>query len=104
MQIDVWSWEQSEFPQVLKENDTRQVTRQLTKPLFVCLWQVSIKNFISPHPTYTCLLPLRCLLLKENNAEKWGKLLELQSRHSDGNFSDQSQSDNLEGVEKFIPR
>lgn len=69
----------------------------------MCLRQVSIKNFEEPHPIYSCLLPLRCLLLKENSPEKWDKLLELQSHHDDGENNDQFKTD-MEGVEKFIPR
>lgn len=62
-----------------------------------------IKNFVSPHPTYSCLLPLRCLLLSENNPEKWRKLLELQSNHDDVEKSDQEKP-TAEGVGKFITR
>ena len=67
------------------------------------LSQVAIKNFVSPHPTYTCLLPLRCLMLEENNPEKWSNLMELQSHHGDAKNNDQAKAA-LEGVGKFIPR
>jgi hypothetical protein len=69
----------------------------------VCARQVAIKNFGVPHPTYSCLLPLRCLLLSENNPAKWEKLLELQAHHDDDKSGDQSKSD-AENVGKFISR
>jgi hypothetical protein len=71
--------------------------------LTTSLPQVSITNFISPHPMYVCLLPLRCLMLKENNPEKWSKLLELQSHHDDVKNNDQALA-GVESVGKFIPR
>lgn len=42
-------------------------------------------------------------MLKENNQEKWNKLLELQAHHDDVKNSDQAKAD-MEGVGKFIPR
>lgn len=60
---------------------------------------------MSPHPTYSCLLPLRCLLLKENDPNKWNKLLELQSHHDiSRNVASPELETNIEGVTKFIPR
>lgn len=55
---------------------------------------------MTPHPNYQCLLPLRCLLLKESNPDKWNKLLELQSQDGD---EGQTQL-GPEGISKFIPR
>ena len=82
-------------------------TRHLTcKPKIVndiILSQVAIKNFVSPHPMYACLLPLRCLMLEENNPEKWINLMELQSHHGNAKNNDQAKAA-LEGVGKFIPR
>lgn len=65
--------------------------------------KVSIKNFITPHPTYECLLPLRCLLLREKNKEKWNKLMQLQSHIEERKKCTQYKSD-LEKIGKFIPR
>jgi hypothetical protein len=58
------------------------------------------------HPTYACLLPLRCLMLKENNAENWKSLLELQAHHDEAKkSSDSEQAESaMESVGKFIPR
>lgn len=79
------------------------ITEALQSSFPFRLRQVSIKNFISPHPTYSCLLPLRCLMMKENSPEKWSKLLELQSHHDEGKGDDESEPE-MEGVGKFIPR
>lgn len=57
---------------------------------------------MTPHPTYQCLLPLRCLLLKESNPDKWNKLLELQAQ--DGNEDSEQSKLDSEGIVKFIPR
>jgi hypothetical protein len=65
-------------------------------------FQVSIKNFVTPHPTYSALLPLRCLLLKENDAEGWKRLLELQA-HDYETGEEQFKID-VERVVEFIPR
>lgn len=85
----------------MERNTTLDMKRR--NNLTTHLPQISIKNFISPHPTYACLLPLRCLMLKENNPEKWSKLLELQSHHDDVKNDDQAKAA-MEGVGKFIPR
>lgn len=42
-------------------------------------------------------------MLKENDSEKWEKLLELQSHHDEANGREQPKEE-LEGVGKFIPR
>lgn len=42
-------------------------------------FQVSISNFIFPHPNYQSIFVLRCLYQKENNPEVWNKLMKLQS-------------------------
>lgn len=55
---------------------------------------------MTPHPNYQCLLPLRCLLLKESNPDKWNKLLELQSQDGDEGKT----LFGPEGISKFIPR
>ncbi|CRK93100.1 CLUMA_CG006491, isoform A [Clunio marinus] len=65
--------------------------------------KVSIKNFMTPHPTYSCLLPLRCMMLKESNPEKWEQLLELQSNHANKTGSDEEKFIE-EGVANFITR
>lgn len=63
---------------------------------------MSVKNFMSPHPSYGGLLPLRCLMLKENFPEKFEKLLQLQSKYDDEKVSNFKTF--IESVEKFIPR
>ena len=65
--------------------------------------QVTIKDFIAPHPTYKCLMPLRCLLLKEKNKAKWDKLLELQSNVATIENTKKDKAD-LEDVPQFIQR
>lgn len=63
--------------------------------------KVSIKNFVSPHPTYSCLLVVRCLMLKEKDPKKWHKLLELQSFNEEKTSQDEHEAEN---VPKFIQR
>lgn len=63
---------------------------------------MSIRSFITPHPTYSALLPLRCLLMKENDTEKWNKLLELQT-HNYETGDEQIKAD-IDRVVEFIPR
>lgn len=65
--------------------------------------QVSITSYTLPHPLYGYLLPLRCLMLKENNPEKWKKLLELQSQHDGETEPDQFKL-KTESASSFIPR
>lgn len=65
--------------------------------------KVSLKHYFSPHPTYQCLTSLRCLLLKENDPEKWNKLIQLESHCEERRGSTQWRNDR-EGVAKFIPR
>lgn len=65
--------------------------------------KVSIQHYFSPHPTYQCMAALRCLLLKENDPEKWEKLIQLESHCDERRGSVQWRSDR-ESVAKFIPR
>lgn len=37
-----------------------------------------IENYEQPHPLYQSILPLRCLLLKESQPDKWKELLTLE--------------------------
>lgn len=41
--------------------------------------KVSIKDFVSPHPMYQCLLTMRCMMLRDKNPKKWAQLNELES-------------------------
>lgn len=63
----------------------------------------SLKNYFNPHPTYQCITPLRCLLLKELAPDKWEKLTQLESLSEERRGSMQWCNDR-EGVCKFIPR
>ncbi|KAG5683117.1 hypothetical protein PVAND_012418 [Polypedilum vanderplanki] len=64
--------------------------------------KVVIKHFSTVHPTYSCLLPLRCLMLKENDPERWKKLLELQTH--DYKDDDAQYKQDMERIVEFIPR
>lgn len=63
--------------------------------------KVVIKHFISPHPSYSCLLAIRCLMLKFNDPKKWQKLLELQSHHEKTLQEEEKETEN---VAKLIQR
>ena len=65
--------------------------------------KVSLQHYFSPHPTYQCLTPLRCLLMKENEPGTWEKLMQLESHCDERQGSVQWRNDR-EGVAKFIPR
>lgn len=80
-----------------------QIRIDMLLSYFCSTQQVAIKNYISPHPTYSCLLPLRCLLLKENDTERWKKLLELQTCDYEADDGEQFKTD-MERVVEFIPR
>lgn len=62
-----------------------------------------LHNYFNPHPTYQCVSVLRCLLLKDNEPDKWAALNRLESHCDQRRGSDQWRSDR-EGVAKFIPR
>lgn len=63
----------------------------------------SLKNYFNPHPTYQCLIVLRCLLLKERSPDKWNQLIQLESHCKQRRGSPQWCNDR-EGVARFIPR
>ncbi|XP_017473030.1 PREDICTED: protein msta [Rhagoletis zephyria] len=65
--------------------------------------KVSIKEFTSPHPLYQCMGTVRCLLLSQNDPEKWKRFLELESLEKQRRGSMQWKAD-LESIGKFIPR
>ncbi|XP_055372325.1 SET domain-containing protein SmydA-8 [Condylostylus longicornis] len=65
--------------------------------------KVEISNYISPHPIYQCVTPLRCMLLKKTNPENWSKLIQLESHENIRRGSQQWKID-YEGVAKFIPK
>lgn len=62
-----------------------------------------LQHYFDPHPTYQCMIVLRCLLLKDNAPEKWEKLIRLES-HSDERRGSIQWCNDREGVAKFIPR
>lgn len=62
-----------------------------------------LQNYFNPHPTYQCLIVLRCLLLKERSPEKWSQLIQLESHCEERHGSPQWCNDR-EGVARFIPR
>lgn len=43
------------------------------------MFQVKITQFVSPHPSYECITTLRICYQKEENPNKWKKLLALES-------------------------
>lgn len=63
--------------------------------------KVKIRNFVSPHPSYSCLLVIRCLMLKEKDPKKWNKFLELQSSKDEKTPTIEN---GVENVAKFIQR
>lgn len=65
--------------------------------------KISLHTYFNPHPTYQCLIVLRCLLLKEHSSEKWNKLIQLES-HCDQRRGSPQWCNDREGVAKFIFR
>lgn len=62
-----------------------------------------LQHYFNPHPTYQCIIVLRCLLLKNSAPEKWTKLMQLES-HTDVRRGTMQWCNDREGVAKFIPR
>lgn len=62
-----------------------------------------LQHYFNPHPTYQCMIVLRCLLLKDSAPEKWKKLSRLES-HSDERRGTMQWRNDREGIAKFIPR
>uniref|UniRef100_A0A182W2G3 MYND-type domain-containing protein n=1 Tax=Anopheles minimus TaxID=112268 RepID=A0A182W2G3_9DIPT len=65
--------------------------------------KISIQHFYVPHPTYQCLMPVRCLLMAESDPARWNALLRLESHDEERRGSEQWRNDR-EGVAKLIPR
>lgn len=60
-------------------------------------------QYFDPHPTYQCLIVLRCLLLKERSPDKWNKLIQLES-HCEQRRGSLQWCNDREGIARFIPR
>lgn len=47
--------------------------------LVLCVLQVTVRNFLQPHPIYQCVTTLRCLYLRDSDPVKWERLQSLES-------------------------
>lgn len=43
------------------------------------LLQIKISNFTTPHPSYECIIALRCLYKKSYQPQIWDKLMQLEA-------------------------
>ncbi|KAH8285494.1 hypothetical protein KR054_010014 [Drosophila jambulina] len=65
--------------------------------------KVNVTEFNGPHPLYTCLSTVRCLLIGETSPEKASKFQELESLESTRRGSNQWKAD-LASIGQFIPK
>lgn len=63
----------------------------------------NLQHYFNPHPTYQCVIVLRCLLMKDHSPEKWNQLIQLES-HCEERRGSQQWCNDREGVARFIPR
>ncbi|RZF48628.1 hypothetical protein LSTR_LSTR014943 [Laodelphax striatellus] len=64
---------------------------------------VRISQFISPHPSYECITPLRICYQREANPALWKKLNELES-HSDARANSMKQLADTKSIAEFLHR
>lgn len=65
--------------------------------------KVNVQEFGGPHPLYTCLSTVRCLLIGETSTEKASKFQDLESLESTRRGSNQWKAD-LVSIGQFIPK
>ncbi|KAH8400877.1 hypothetical protein KR009_001609 [Drosophila setifemur] len=65
--------------------------------------KVNVQEFNGPHPLYTCVSTVRCLLIGETSLEKASKFKELESLESTRRGSNQWKAD-LASIGQFIPK
>ncbi|EDV37528.1 uncharacterized protein Dana_GF13486 [Drosophila ananassae] len=65
--------------------------------------KVNVNEFNGPHPLYTCVSTVRCLLIGETSPEKAAKFQELESLESTRRGSNQWKAD-LASIGQFIPK
>nr|CAD7441360.1 unnamed protein product [Timema bartmani] len=62
---------------------------------------VSVKTFHQPHPTYQCLLVLRCLYQRDSNPDVWKKLQNLESHCEERRKTSRYEEDRV-AVAQFV--
>nr|CAD7397271.1 unnamed protein product [Timema cristinae] len=65
--------------------------------------KVSVKTFHQPHPTYQCLLVLRCLYQRDSNPDVWKKLQNLESHCEERRKTPRYEEDRV-AVAQFVRR
>ena len=45
--------------------------------------RLTVDRFDTPHPAYECIMPLRCLLLREADPRQWEVVSQLQDHSED---------------------
>lgn len=65
--------------------------------------KVSIKDFVSPHPMYQCILTMRCMQLRDMEPKRWHRLNELES-HSELRKDTAQWKVDRDAIAKFILR
>nr|CAD7257054.1 unnamed protein product [Timema shepardi] len=66
-------------------------------------FRVSVKTFHQPHPTYQCLLVLRCLYQRDSNPDVWKKLQNLESHCEERRKTPRYEEDRV-AVAQFVRR
>jgi hypothetical protein len=65
--------------------------------------QITVRNFLQPHPIYQCVSALRCLYLRDSNPAMWERLQSLQSHCANRKATPRYEADRVT-VAQFVRR
>jgi hypothetical protein len=65
----------------------------ITSPVHVL--QVTVRNYLQPHPIYRCVTTLRCLYLRDSNPVLWERLRSLESHCPERKKTSQYEEDRV---------